>query len=100
MERGDHKSILLNVDAVLQGIGSANLPGGIDTGRTHLEFLPWGVVGGEMSGKLLRPNWGFKERRGLVGLQVAAFAVPDKKFFIRFDTEISHAERPEYKVVV
>lgn len=62
VERGDHNSVLLNVDAVLQGIGSTNLPGGIGTGRTHLGLLSWGVVRGEVSCKLLRPKWGFSER--------------------------------------
>lgn len=62
MEWGDHNSILLNVDAVLQGIGSTNLPCGIGTGRAHLGFLLRGVVGGEVSGKLLCPKWGFSER--------------------------------------
>lgn len=62
MERGDHDSVLLNVDAVLQGIGSTNLPCGVDTGRTHLGFLLRGVVRGEVSGKLLRPKWGFSEK--------------------------------------
>ena len=62
VERGDHNSILLNVDAVLQGIGSTNLPCGVGTGRTHLGFLLRGVDRGEVSGKLLRPKWGFSER--------------------------------------
>ena len=31
MERGYHDSILINVDAVVQGIGSTNLPDGIAT---------------------------------------------------------------------
>lgn len=62
VERGDHNSILLNVDAVLQGIGSTNLPCSVGIGRTHLGLLLGEVEGGEVSGKLLRPKWGFSER--------------------------------------
>ena len=62
VERGDHNSVLLNVDAVLQSIGSTNLPDSIGTRRTHLGLLSWGVVRGEVSCKLLRPKWGFSER--------------------------------------
>lgn len=29
-----------------------------------------------------------------------AFAVPNRKFSIRFDTKISRAKRPEYEVAV
>lgn len=99
MERGDHYSVLLNVNAVLQGIGSTNFPGGIGTGRAHLGFWSWGVVRGEVSGKLLRPKWGFSERRGLVGLQNGekirdfAFAVPNRqisKFLVNLRTQQQH----------
>lgn len=62
MERGDHDSVLLNIDAVFKRIGSTDLSGGVVTGRTHLEFSSLGVVMGEVSGKLLRPKWGFSER--------------------------------------
>lgn len=108
VERGDHNSILLNVDAVLQGIGSTNLPCSVGIGRTHLGLLLGEVEGGEVSGKLLRPKWGFSERRGLhlVGLQNGekirefAFTVPNGKISIRFDIKIPHARRPEYRVLV
>ena len=61
-----------------------------------------------MSGKLLRPKWGFSEWEGLhlVGLQngekIREFAstVSNKTISIRFDIKIPHARRPEFEILV
>lgn len=34
-----------------------------------------------------------------MGLQYVEFAVPNKNFSVRFDTQIPHAENPEYKAL-
>lgn len=62
MEGRDGHAILLNVDAVLEGVGSANLAGGVL--GSHCGVLSGGV---EVSCQLLCPRVGFVDGGGRGG---------------------------------